>query len=164
MAKQSLVKCPYCNEQFDRDSIEYVQVGRRYAHKECEEKHQQEQTVVQEIHKKMEHLCGSAYSKVKVNNQIKTLLKDGKSVAGILKTLDYWYDVQKNNPADAKGGIGIVAYVYGEAQNYWYKKDEYKDKNKGLNIDDYIVQGVDTYKIARPKWRKPKRVKLFNIR
>ena len=32
------VKCLFCGEQFDRDSVEFVQVKNRYAHKECFDK------------------------------------------------------------------------------------------------------------------------------
>lgn len=61
------------------------------------------------------------YIDVKIKKQIKDYKAQyGYSYAGIQKTL-YWFYEIKNNPIDkAKGGIGIVPYVYKEAYNYYY--------------------------------------------
>ena len=46
MAK-AIVKCPYCEQSFDRNdpSIEWEKVGRRYAHKKCYTSHMEGMTM-----------------------------------------------------------------------------------------------------------------------
>lgn len=158
------VKCPVCEERFDRDKIEYEKAGRRYYHIECYKKQQQKEIIVQKIHSKISSLCGSAYSKAKVDKQIKSLLEEGKTEANILTTLEYWYDILGKNPKDAAGGIGIVSYVYGQALDYFYRQEELSHKNENINIEDYISNEIETVVIPRPKIKKPKRIEWFDIK
>ena len=43
----------------------------------------------------------------------------GYTYDGILKTLKYFYEVKNGDKEKANEGIGIVGFIYDEAQNYW---------------------------------------------
>ena len=72
--------------------------------------------------------------------------KYGYSDSGILMALKYWFGEKKNSTARANGGMGIVPYIYDEAQNYYRKIilkkkrlseqaiKQQKEKNKTIKI------------------------------
>lgn len=45
--------------------------------------------------------------------------KYGYNDSGILMALKYWFGERKNSISRANGGMGIVPYIYDEAQNYY---------------------------------------------
>lgn len=45
--------------------------------------------------------------------------KYGYNDSGILMALKYWFGEKKNSIERANGGMGIVPYIYDEAQNYY---------------------------------------------
>ena len=163
-----LVKCLYCGKSFDRDEEPFDMVGNRYAHVECIAKHQKTQEYKDKIHQKMKDLCGEEYSAARINKQIKQFEEDGLNVKGIYKSLIYWYDVKKNNPSQANGGIGIVPYIYNDVRKYYQAEKERKTRYAGL--DDTIQEEIkerDSYQVrpcVRPKEiRPPKRLNFFHL-
>lgn len=164
MAKH-IVKCLYCKKDFDANQEEYVKPrANRYAHKECAKKEELRQKTLEQIHEKMQHILGVNYSSQKINKQIKKFLEEGKTEVGILQTLEYWYDIKKNTPEKANGGIAIVDWVYGEAMNYFYNKRQYQNINN--NAPDYAnyLQETKTLVFKPKPIQKPKGVKLFNLK
>ena len=57
--------------------------------------------------------------------------------AGMLKTLKYLYEVQKNKVDGAKERIGLIPYAYDEAQEY-YSSQENKKKEIANKMADAI--------------------------
>lgn len=53
--------------------------------------------------------------------------KKGYTYLGVLKAIEYFYVIKKNSIVKSKNNIGIVPYVYDEAQQY------YKQYNKFLH-------------------------------
>lgn len=158
---QHIVKCLYCGKTFDKREVEWVKPnGNRYAHKECAQKEELKKGIVLQIHEKMKSVLGAKYNKTKIDRQIKELTNQGKTVNGILQTLNYWYDVKGDDGSNAKGGIGIVEWIYGEALEYYERQKKYRQLGK---IEDYIDDEV-TYKIKPKPITKPVGVKLFNLR
>ena len=112
----------------------------------------------------MRELCGNAYNKKRIDSKISAYKKMGFTPIGIKKTLDYWYDIKKNDPSAAYGSIGIVEYVYGEAMDYWEEKEKSKHQYNETNFDKWK-------KSLEPKiihtnstvTTKPKRLKLFHL-
>ena len=157
MAKLPLVKCPYCGQSFQREDTEFIQLGRRYAHKECAEKAKQ-------IHEYMEHVLGMTYSYTKVESQIKNFVtKEGMSLDAIYKTLIYWYDIKKSSIEQANGGIGIVPYVYSDYLNYMKNQYENSQINKGKTIDQFVgKKSVEIIGKATPI-RKPRHIKFYEL-
>ena len=164
MTKKTPVTCPYCKEKFYREEIDFVEVGRRYAHRECYNKKVKKEQCVAQIHEKMRVLLGPNYSKTKISRQIKELLMEGKTEQGIYNTLCYWYDIKKSDPSKANGGIGIVSFVYGQAMDYYFKLEENTRRNAGVNLASYAQPEKVQYKIAPTPIRKPVKVKLFELR
>lgn len=158
------VKCIYCEEQFDRDKEEFIPVRNRYAHKHCQEKHDYKQRIIEQIHNKMAGILGVDYSKTRINKQIKELLESGKTELGILRALEYWYDIKNGDPSLAHGSIRIVNFIYGESLDYWQKKEDNKKKNLDKDVKQILNPEVQKYIIHPTPIKKPTRVKLFDIR
>lgn len=157
MAKLAPVKCPYCGQSFQREDTEFIQLGRRYAHKECFEK-------VNQIHKYMEHILGVNYSYTKIESQIKNfVLKEGMTADAIYKTLIYWYDIKKSSTDQANGGIGIVPYVYSDYLSYIKNQYENSKINKGKNINQFVGKNsIEIIGKATPI-KKPRHIKFYEL-
>lgn len=169
------VKCKYCGEEFDRDEVEWLPSGGRYAHKTCEENYQKQLQEKENkkkykalIHEKIKNICGNTYIKTKVEKQIKSYVENGISEREIYNTLIYWYDVKQNSPEDAKGGIGIVPYIHVEASKYM--KTQYRRKHMYDNLDKDAVQKEIEYRdkprkieMTAPQVQSPKRKYKFNL-
>lgn len=163
MAKEIPVKCLYCGQEFYRSQTEWVKPrGNRYAHKECAMKEEVKQGVILQVHDKMKNILGVNYNKTKIDKQIKSLLKEGKTEIGILRTLEYWYDIKQSSAAQANGGIGIVPYVYGEAMNYFDRQKRYKEMQQTIDIDSFI-DDTKVLRVSPKPIRKPVGVKLFDL-
>lgn len=161
MAKQSQVKCPVCGEKFYREDYEYVQKNRRYYHQECYETLSEEEKLTQEIHEKVKEYLGTEYLRQKVTRQINEYVAEGKTLKGILDTIIYWFEYKNGDPTKSAGGIGIVAYIYAEAEKFWERKEMIATAQKDIDLSCY--DNFETYKIKPTPIRKPKRVKLFEL-
>lgn len=164
MAKK-MVKCKYCGIQFDRNAEPFVAVGgRRYAHKACAEKHDeglsQEERNYAELEAYIKELFQESYLNAKVKAQIKNFKKEyNYTYSGMLKTLKWWYQIKGNSVDLARGGVGIIPYVYNEALNYYYTLFLAQNANKDLTEFRPKVQEIE---ISSPRVRVKKQ-KLFNL-
>ena len=160
------VKCPKCEETFDRDIIQAVRInGRRYGHAKCypdnnnfvplvEKKISEEQ----KIKNYAKSILKEQYVAARVNKQIKDFLAEGYTASGILKTLIYWYEIKHNDISKAMGGIGIVPYVYKQALDYYYNLYLAEMVNVDKDIDEYRPKEI-FISIDLPK--KEKELKLW---
>ena len=160
MAKH-LVKCFYCGETFDTNTVPFVMVNsRRYAHKSCQDdklasetKQEKDKRILEEYIKELFH-CTSVPPRV--TKQIQTLVHDiehNYTYSGIYKTLKYFFEVRGNSIEKANGGIGIVPYVYNEAYAYWRALWEAQQKNEDIKIEEFILPTKEIH-ILPPK-RQP---------
>ena len=137
------VKCLYCGETFDREKIPAVLVsGRRYAHKSCAElinsSKTKEELEYEELEKYIKNLLKDSYVEAKVKKQIMEFKDDyNYSFSGMLKTLIWFYEIEKNSVDKANGGIGIIPFVYNDAYNYYLKIFEAEQRNSLINIKNY---------------------------
>lgn len=128
-----LVICKYCEQKFDRDKEPYVEVSpRRYAHKVCYEKavghltpEQKQQKGEEQDLKMLENyimlLFNESFINAKIRKQIMEYRKNyGYTYSGMLKTLQWWFEIKRNSIENANDGIGIVPYVYKQACEYYY--------------------------------------------
>lgn len=160
------VICPYCQERFDRDKVDYIQIGRRYAHTSCHENHQKELSGIEKdkiaLENYIKKLLGIEIITPKVKRQIQEYLeKYNYTYSGILKALIYFYEVKGNDTSKANGGIGIVGYIYQEAWNYYYALWLANTQNEGKDISKYKPNEV-VVRITPPK-RESRRRKLFSF-
>lgn len=126
------VICKYCGQKFDRDKEPFIEVSiRRYAHKTCYEKmnggsaaptpQQSEEQDLKNLEKYIMKLFNENYINVKIRKQIMDYRKTyGYTYSGILKTLQWWFEIKGSSIESANEGIGIVPYVYNQACEYFY--------------------------------------------
>lgn len=159
------VICKYCGCRFNRDVEPFVEVNaRRYAHKKCAE--QVEATIPQDEkdYNNLEKYIKQLFKTDKINAKTKKQIRDfkqeyGYTYTGILKTLYWWYEIKGHTTELAKDGIGIVPYVYDDAESYYYT----------LYLADQINRRIQTYQpkvieveIPSPEV-EPNPIKLFKI-
>ena len=138
------VKCKYCQTIFDtnKEPYIYIESSRRYAHKECAEKHEanksQEEKDLEALEKYIMHLFDEPYVNARVRKQLKEYKEQYNfTYSGILKTLIYWYEIKGNSTEKANGGIGIIPYVYNDALKYYYSLYLAQLANEDKNINEY---------------------------
>lgn len=159
------VTCVYCGERFNRDKEPTTQVSaRRYAHKECAEKHKanksQEEKDLEALEKYIMHLFDEPYVNARVRKQLKEYKEQYNfTYSGILKTLIYWYEIKGNSTEKANGGIGIIPYVYNDALKYYYTLYLAKLANESKDIEIYKPK-EKVIEILPPRVQ-PKRIRLL---
>lgn len=162
MAKH-MVKCVYCGKMFDTNGEAFIKVnGTRYAHQSCHEqnfnnksKEEQDYVFLSDYIKKL----FDGKPSQRVWKQIRDFKeKDGFTYSGMLKTLQWWYEVKGNSIDKANGACGIIPYVYNEAMQYYYalyllqtiNKDEQVEKARIGQVREFIIEAP---KIDRPAQR-----------
>lgn len=167
MAKH-LVKCLYCGQQFDANQEPFVQLQRRYAHKECADKEAlrqaRERSNEQILEDYIKYLYQTETLDPKIQKQIQKLINDktaNYTYSGIQKALEYFYEIKKN-PIDRRNPtIGIISWVYNEAKQYYYSLWLAQQKNRDKDISSYVPDVREV--VIKPPQRKTKRRKLFSF-
>ena len=155
MAKRPAVICLYCNQTFVREDTEFVQEGRRYAHKECADK-------IKELQDFLAQKMGNFYSPSKVKSQINKITKEGYSLDDICGTMHWWYDVKKGDPEKSGGGIGIFSYVYPDYIKYKDTQTKNAERYKGKTLADFVDNNAKVIVVKPTPIKKPK-IKLFSF-
>lgn len=124
MAKH-IVKCKYCGIQFDANLEPFEVENRRYSHKACYDKAQsvipQSEKDYAELEKYIKKLFKIDNVGIRIKKQIMEYHQTyNYTYSGILKSLIWWYDIQKHSIAESGGAIGIVPYIYDDACKYYY--------------------------------------------
>lgn len=161
-------KCPYCEQYFDADKEEWVQVNtRRKAHKACAEKEKEHRLTTQSTRDALLDYINELYKKNNINpnwpmiqKQIKKYVEGNKwTYSGIKRTLIYCYEVKKIDIRNCEGDIRAVTIYYPEAYKYYEKIFITNKKNEQI-ASSYknVIQEV------KIKSQKPNRkIKLFDI-
>ena len=161
------VTCYYCGVKFDRDKEPTVQVSaRRYAHKECAEKYNEQKSEEEKDLESLEQYIMKLFDEPFVNARVKKQIKDyqkqyGYTYSGMLKALIWFFEVKGNSTEKANGGIGIIPYVYKDAYNYYYNLYLAQIVNQEKDIEQYQTK-VREIVIQSPK-APPKRIRLFDL-
>ena len=87
---------------------------------------------------------------------------NGYTYKGMINALKYFYEVKNGNKERAKEGIGIVPYVYDEAQEY-YIKIEKKNKEVKEVVEQQIGTPKENIRISIPKRNKKSTYCLENL-
>ena len=149
------VICLYCGEKFNRDEIECVKVGRRYAHVKCAEEHEinmtQEERDYQSLQDYCKELFGEDYNYIATKKLIEKYKKEyDYTYSGIEKSLRYFYEIKGNSVEKANGSIGIVPFQYQIARDYFYNLYLAQEKNKDYVRGENPIREVN---IASPRQR-----------
>lgn len=156
-----MVKCYYCGKSFDRDKEPWEKpVKNRYAHKSCYDNKDDFLNGEDKILEKCKEIFKDDFNRVRIKGQIKKFLAEDRTIDGILKSLEYFYDVRGNDTSRSNGGIGIVPYVYDEALEYWSKKEE---RAKRVVEPDTTEPIIKKLQIKRERITKPINVNFFNL-
>lgn len=144
-----IVKCAVCKKTRDRDSFQMVRYGKnRHACLACFPQgdiipmnmggKSQDQINLEEY---IKELFGYDVIPKWVNKQIKNFVTEkNMSYRGILKTLQYWYEVRKESVEKAKGGIGIVPFIFNEAKTYYFRIYQAQERNKNKTEKDFELE------------------------
>jgi hypothetical protein len=152
---------------FDRDKVPFKQISeRRYAHLTCalaaENEKSQAEKDREDLEKYIMELLGEEYISPRVRKQMNSYIDEYNfTYSGMKKALVYFYEVKGNDKSKAKGGIGIIPYVYRDAYNYYYSLWLANQKNEHKVITDYkpVVREV---RIPPPQL-KPRKRRLFSF-
>jgi len=133
------VICKHCGCRFDRDKEPFVLVGaRRYAHKSCSEKIEAAIPQEEKDYIKLEEYIKKLFKTDKINAKTKKQIRDfkqeyGYTYTGMFKTLYWWYEIKGHTTELARDGIGIVPYVYDDAEKYYFVLYMAEQMNKKIS-------------------------------
>lgn len=148
-------KCLYCNQYFDITKEEFVKPRtNRYAHKTCAEKYSTTDDYFKDLMYKY------LKEEVKINydyqacerQRLNFISKLGYTNKGMYQAIRYFYEVKKESSAKSGNRIGIIPYVYDEAQAYYQvlarrQKEIGKVIEKQSKLEPRIVQVL----VPRPR-------------
>lgn len=86
-------------------------------------------------------LFKEGFNRKLIEKQIAEYLDEGKTLSGIYNSMLYWFDVRQEDPSKAKGGIGIVSYIYSDAQKYYRDKD--RNERRYTGIDNKVDKMIE---------------------
>ena len=168
MSKKHMVKCKYCGEMFDANVEPYVMVSsRRYAHKECAEKHESEMTQEErdkeEFFKYAKKLFGEDFNFIATQKLANRYVQENNyTYSGMLKSLIWFYEIQHHSIDKANGSIGIIPYVYKEAKDYYFSLYLAQRANQKKDLYNFKSPPVEVVDIEPPTvYVKP--TKLFDL-
>lgn len=170
MAKQHIVKCRLCHQQFDTEGNEdWVMPSKNfYYHKTCYEDWARKKN---NVHSEAEETLwfdavwqylkkdlkiGPDY--IKISSQWENFLKKGMTPKGIYFCLRYFYEVKKGDKSKADHGIGIIPHIYQDGASYWQIK-EVKEKGICDRIEQQMkeARARDTIALKKPMKNQKKR-------
>jgi hypothetical protein len=93
---------------------------------------------------------------------IKKYFNDGMTYKGMNNALIYFYEIKKGNKTKANESIGIMPYIYEEAQKYFYFKEkndkmrlEAAEKNSNYEVRKIILNNSKEKEDETPSYLKP---------
>lgn len=88
------------------------------------------------------------------NAFISKYASEGMTYKGMTRALMYFYDVQKNNTDKSNGGIGIVPWVYEDANRYYERKE---------NMEKQLEEAIEYSKNNQPQEKETRKVRVQKI-
>lgn len=154
-----LVKCHYCQKMVDKDIAERFE--EKNFHKECCEEYKDRKA----IFKYVAHLFGfkneSKPGPVIISQLKNFMLKNPHyTYKGILNALKYFYEVRKGSKKKANEGIGIVPFVYDNAQEY-FKNLSNKQEKIAKVVEQQLKKEPIIIKVKKDEEKKEK--PLYNL-
>lgn len=144
-------KCIYCGTSFDRDLVEGVQIGQRWAHLNCYKQKEREKIEVGQLKSYIGDLFRGNINWGLVNKQINNYIEKGYKPSGIQGTLHYCYIIKRMNMQKANG-IGIVEYYYKQAGEYFNALGKMEQVQKvELSVREVVINEPTVEKLSRLK-------------
>lgn len=164
--KAGEVKCFYCGEFFNKEKEPFKKVNvRRYAHQKCyEENHLPDDDYIEKIYDLIKIKFGEGYNFQAIDRQRKLFIKNNNYTnEGIYRALAYWFEVRNESVEKAGGRIGIIPYVYDDAQKYYENLSRIEDKIETVMTRKNEVVSISINKIEKENKRKGKEIDLNSL-
>ncbi|PAD84931.1 hypothetical protein CHH57_02135 [Niallia circulans] len=154
-----MVKCPYCENQVDKDIS--VAHSKRYYHKECYEEFSMQKQYRDELMNYIAEIYNiDPYTNGTILKQIKEYQDEFKfKLKGIELALRYFYHTL-NNPVKDTSTIGIVPFVYEEAKRHYITVMQAAETAEKYNGEFTSKREV---KILSPKLELKRQVNIIDI-
>ena len=152
-----LVKCHFCQQLVDRDIA--IRYDEKNFHENCYNNYKAKKEIFAYVAKVFKFKSETRPGP-KIIAQLNSFITRGYTYQGILNTLIYHFEVCKGSVEKAKEGIGIVPFIYAEAQDY-YKKFEYKKQKIADSIEKQLEQNPIELKLKVNSEKKEKQ--LYNL-
>lgn len=154
------VKCTNCGLIFDRDKVPFVPTGsRRYAHADCsaylsdiEDQEALDNYIIKAL--KIDYI--DAKIRLQLNNYRDI---NQYTYKGMLKALTYFHEVKGNTLT----GVGIIPYVYEQAQKYYTMLWMTQQTNEAKPIEQYEAPNEVVICIPEPQSPLRSKRRLFNF-
>ncbi len=135
------VKCPACGKPNEKETVVNYKKNGRYYCKECYEALLKKKEEGKSDYNKLYDYILELYKKPPTKQmlkQIKDYIRDDMTYYGVMMSLKYFHEYMEN-PIDDTKGIGIVPYVYDEAEGYFNKIIDTMEYNDTIELDDNII-------------------------
>lgn len=124
-------------------------------HEECYNKKNKEKSQNEIEYEDLQNYIKKLFNTTYVNKKIITQIKDYReqysyTYTGIKSTLIWWFELQHHSIEEANGGIGIVPFVYTQAEAYYRGLYEAQNINSEYDIINYQPK-VKEITIAPPE-------------
>ncbi len=150
--KGYFVKCPVCENKFDRSVVNSVKINNRYYHEKCAEEKQKLQNDKEELIKFIQKCIGQEVNK-KITNQVEKFGRDGYKFKGIQLTIEYY--LLLGYELNAQEGLSFVPYYYNDAKHHYIMKQ--KANKAAEEVDEPVKQR--SIRIKDPELRERHRKK-----
>lgn len=131
-----MVKCPYCNNQVDKDiSIPHQ---KRYYHESCFKSMKREKDDYSSLLDYVVELFGDSKPIMLLKKQIKDMKEEGYKYKGMELALRYFFDTLGNRVQE-NTGVGIIPYVYEDAKNHFIKQKKIADSIRNIENKEVTV-------------------------
>lgn len=148
------VKCAECGVAVEKN--ETVRYKNKNYHSLCLVERQERD----ELHETICELFKLKSPGPRVFTQIKRFKEEGLSYVGIKQALLYFYEVKGNSTTSEKAGLGIVPYVYKDA-NYYFSRIEKKKEQIAASATNFSNE-IRTVYVKTPI-TKPKKKIFFDM-
>lgn len=163
-----LPKCPVCNELVTKDQVSKKNKGKTY-HVKCFDtmlSKKYEDTIVQQVDplKDLKEFILQLFKIDKLTNLMEDQLvkytrEYDYTATGMLNALKYYFEIRENELTDNVKGVGIIPFVYKEANEFFEKIKQREGDMKEVDVKQMVTER--TVKIKPPEIKSF--FKLYNI-
>lgn len=160
-----MAECRVCKKQIDKSKDDWIMPSKNYYyHRKCFEEWKKSNPANDEEYKKLiysylTHDLKVEYQYWMCEQQMKKMVKEGRTLRGILFALKYFYGIRHGDWLKGHGGLGIIPFVYDEAAQYWTNREA---REKGIieGIERQMRETAKQHKTVVPQKRVTRRKKI----
>ena len=160
-----LPKCPVCNENVTKDQVPKRYKGKTY-HIKCydvmigkkyEEEIVQQADPLKELREFIVQLFEIERMTHLMEDQLVKYTREyGYTASGMLNALKYYFEICENELNDKVKGIGIIPFVYKEANEFFQNLKQREEEAKGKDFSDSV-------KVKNIRIKPPENIPFFKL-